>query len=271
MTSFFVDPSIATVRDLQANDSAVTVLHNIAAAGGPISFDWLRTAFKSSNGDKVHASLDRGRAVLGATSQLDQYLYSHGLMIQSQWANMSHLYPVDHAVDRLIDYGCGQGLAGLLLHDNLDDDLFDSITKIILVEPSAIALVRAEAVYRCIAPNSEIYCINKEFDDVKSSDLQPDGSTLSVHVFSNVLDINGFDQERLLKQALTPGMHTILAVSHDRDQFGGSGRIRALKAAIEKPASQYSILNSDIAQFNCDTNLKSAAISWLCTLEAPDE
>jgi Predicted O-methyltransferase len=190
-------------------------------------------------------------------------------MIESQWENVLASFVHDGSQLRIVDYGCGQGLAGVFLAGAGANNAVRSARTIVLVEPSPIALTRAEAVYRALAPESEITCLCKAFDDVSKNDLAYDGEVKSLHLFSNVLDVNGYDRFGLLSKALTVGGHTILAVSHDRDHDGGSERIHSLDRALNDPSLQncVKIGRSNIIKFNCNNTNKSAAIYWHCDLD----
>ncbi|WP_210413393.1 hypothetical protein [Altererythrobacter sp. TH136] len=200
---------------------------------------------------------------------MDQYLYSYGPMIACQWAALGKGISLTSAPVRLVDYGCGQGLAGLLLYDQFGDAFATMLRKVVLVEPSPVALVRAEAIYQNVAPDSEMFCVNKGFDEVTFGDLEVEEGLATIHVFSNVLDIKGFDQFRLLGEIMTDGVHTILAVSHDRDFDGGTERIRSLKAALEDPshADALTVSHSEMAEFRCGPGDKYPVVSWHVEVE----
>ena len=108
----------------------------------------------------AQASLNRGRAIIDCPTLLNQYLYSYGLMVQRQW---SHVVPniVEMLSDNndqdihLYDYGCGQGLATLLLIENTSG-LQEDISQITLIEPSEIALTRAKSIIECKLPHLNI-------------------------------------------------------------------------------------------------------------------
>ena len=189
-------------------------------------------------------------------------------MIESQWSEFSLQVSGNGARFRLVDHGCGQGLAGLLLFDRFGEALVRNIAQIVLVEPSKVALIRAEAIYRCIAPQSPIVCVNSDFDDLSPDDLRSDASFESVHLFSNVLDVDGFDQFALFNKALSDGRHTFLVVSHDRNGYGGSDRILKLKCEIEDPKYHWlTVIKSEVARFKCSNPSQSDAISWLLQLD----
>lgn len=267
LDSYFGNLAPAMVADLRSRDPAVAAICQLRDTVYPVSFSWLRQSFGRQNG--TQASLDRGKAILSIADQLDQYLYSHGPMIKSQWDGVCSWLSVSINKFRLIDYGCGQGLAGLLLFDRFGTALFGYASKVVLIEPSAVALVRAEAVYRSITPSSPIYCVCKGFSDLSADDFMPDHTLETVHVFSNVLDIEGFDQIELFKRSLTNGRHTAIVVSHDRDHAGGSNRISSLKAAVESPDMKpwISIVHSDCRKFKCNNPSQSDAIGWILQMD----
>jgi hypothetical protein len=190
-------------------------------------------------------------------------------MISSQWQEICKFIKLRESDFRFIDYGCGQGLAGLLLFDEFGHSLFDRASKIILVEPSKYALMRAEAVYRCIAPKASLYCICKTFDDLTANELMPEQSLESIHIMSNVLDVDGYDQLKLFSKMLNVGLHSVIVVSHDRDHNGGSSRINSIKKAMEslKGKGKVKIITSIEHKFKCNNPLQSDAILWLLKVD----
>lgn len=230
-----------------------------------MNFQWLRSTLKADNGLKD--SLAWGHAVIDTPDKLDQYLYTYGPMIESQWENVAGYLAEIAQPTRLIDYGCGQGLAGVLMNDLTGGDLLSSVREIILIEPSAVALARAGALYGRIAPDSTVASICKRFDDLREGDVPANTTEESLHVFSNSLDVLGFDPLKLFTKTMDVGEHTILSVSHDRDFNGGTPRIEAVKAAFEAPemASSLTIHRSSLQRFTCDNG--SRGVSWICELE----
>jgi hypothetical protein len=270
VASTFVGLSDKEVAALRSADSAVEAIQQRGKSGRPLSFPWLRAHFGRDR--DIWDQLGRGTSILGSNDQLDQYLYSYGPMISCQWDALTEGRSLTPGAVRLVDYGCGQGLAGLLLFDRFGDAFAPKLTQAVLIEPSPQALVRAEAVYSCIAPDSEIICVNKGFDQVCTADVMADPVLDTIHVFSNVLDVTGFDQYRLLGQVMTPGKHTLLVVSPDRDFDGGTARIRGLKAAIEDPkhADALTVLESTLQEFTCGPSGKYPVVTWFANLEVPN-
>ncbi len=242
------------------------MIEAVQRQSAPISYRWLRARFGRDN--DLWEEIGRGRRILQSSDQLDQYLYSYGPMIAGQWETVAICLSVTGTSFRLIDYGCGQGLAGLLLSDRLGPSFMENAVGILLIEPSAPALVRAEAIYRSFAPRVPIACLCKRFDEIAREDILADPFPRTIHVFSNVLDVEGFDQIGLFHKALTPGRHTCLVVSNDREHRGGSGRIRAVKNWIEHPSLDgwRKVTLSEIVQFTCNGD-KNDAIAWLLQLD----
>lgn len=250
-------------------DAAINIIRNVNIEN--INFQWYRSTLKANNGLKD--TLDYGHAVLTSADQLDEYIYTYGLMIESQWTHAVSILGQIPQPDLLIDYGCGQGLAGVLLHDLAQNGIPDDVASIVLIEPSAMALARAEALYRRLAPAAQIAAICKRFDDVEADDILSAGKSGStLHIFSNSLDIPAFDALRLLERTLQPGLNTIISVSHDRAFNGGTPRIEAVKTALEHPsmASDLTVLRSDFKQFICSNAGQSKGVAWICGVEVTD-
>ena len=230
---------------------------------------------------KIHNELGYGRAILSSVKQLDQYLFSYGKMILSQWNtvfevtafldwNIIHkTISSTHVNIQINDYGCGQGLASVLFHDALPDSYINNVTKINLVEPSVVAIKRARAVLECCYPNANILTIEKHIDNVTEHDISLGVDALKVHFFSNVLDIKRFDdQQRLFDKILSiPGKHYFIAVSHDREHNGGTPRLRHCYQYLldNKYNRCYQINNNSKLKFNCNNGMP--AIAFYISLE----
>ncbi|BFM09607.1 hypothetical protein [Halioxenophilus aromaticivorans] len=222
---------------------------------GNISFDLIRNF--AGIDLNLWDRLGRGRAILNSEEELDQYLYTYGPMISSQWRII--LYELGNLnlprTDiEISDYACGQGLACLLLHDVLPDSALGNITKVNLIEPSSVALTRAVGITECCFPNASINPIKKHLDCLDRDDLNLSEGPFKIHLFSNILDMEGFNQYLLLEKILkTPGTHLIMVASHDRNHNGGSQRIReTYQTMIDKTyAEWYEVTGNSISYFNC--------------------
>lgn len=248
------------------NDSIVEAIRTRTIHAGNISFDMLRNV--AGKDSQRWEELGRGRAILTTQEQLDQYLYSYGPMTKSQWHDFLGGVTIPFENIRIVDYGCGQGLACALLFDHFGMQLAKRVKEAVLIEPSKIALARAKAIFDGYCTHISSITINKKLDDLAPADIQGSQSLNTIHLFSNVLDIADFDCTKLLDNMLkSKGSHMLLAVSHDRQFQGGSNRFRDMDELISEAKNQdtFSIISSEISQFICSNNQRT--ISWQVQLE----
>jgi hypothetical protein len=252
------------------DDLIINAINDGLLSASNISFDNIRQlASKDLN---LWNQLGRGRAILESSSELDQYLYSYGPMTRAQWHTiLAQLSLVPEPME-IIDYGCGQGLAITLLFDFFGDDLIKSIRKVVLIEPSQVALKRAEAIVKCYSENYfQVEVVNKKLEDIVPEDLLGNKGVLTNHIFSNVLDIDDYDHFELLEKIFQrKGRHCILAVSHDRNFEGGSSRFRDLETSISDPEYRnwFTVQQTHIWQFDCGNG--KPAIAWVLEIEVID-
>jgi len=214
--------------------------------------------------------LDRGRLTIHRQDLLNQYLYSYGLMVQRQW---EHTLPktVEMLSDNkdenvhIFDYGCGQGLATLLLLENITglEGIIDDVT---LIEPSQIALQRASHIIECALPQTQVHSINKEIDDLETEELSINSEKMNIHLFSNVLDIDSFDQFEVFNKILKEGgTHYVIAVSNDRNCYGGTVRLQSLyKALLSMEQQEGESLSVTHTQFERFTDTKNMNHVYFC-------
>ena len=195
----------------------------------------LRNRFNRDVYQDGRLALERGRGILDDVDKLDQYLYTYGNMSNKQWQNLTkYNFYIEEKDTTIIDYGCGQGLSLLNLiakwvPDN-EGDTWAKFTKaVMLIEPSAIALNRAKAIAEVHFPELEIKTINKRLEDLDEQDLKFEHSPVTIHIFSQVLDIplhESFDViEFFEKITSSKGLHYILIVSHDIAERASSQNI----------------------------------------------
>lgn len=217
------------------NDVVVTAIRKGTLSAGSISFQNLRRLA----GRDVHlwSELERGRAILSTTDQLDQYLYSYGPMIRSQWEYLLNKVRMPSGDVTLVDYGCGQGLGSMLFLEQLHQVVSRSVTDVVLIEPSQVALNRAQHILECYLPSARISVVNKSLDDFCHDDLVSPLDNTMVHLFSNILDVEGFDQYTLFSKIFQQrGRHLIYAVGNERTQYGGRERLETLFELIHDTA-----------------------------------
>lgn len=218
------------------HDMVINAIKRKILNASNLDFQTLRN-FAGIDSNK-HAELDRGRLTIHRQELLNQYLFSYGPMVDRQW---SHVLPktFDMLSDNkdekvhIFDYGCGQGLATLLLLEKTAG-LEGMIEDVTLIEPSQIAIQRAGQIIGCKLPDTNIHSINKELDDLDKNELKIDKDKMNIHLFSNIFDIDSFDQFEVFNKLLKEGgSHYVIAVSNDRDFKGGSPRLESLYNAIQ--------------------------------------
>lgn len=99
----------------------------------------------------------------------------------------------------VVDWGCGQGLATLALKEYLEEQNLTRcrICEVVLIEPSPISLSRAKINVRYALPSVSIGTVQKKLDDVGPDDVRMSGRYRVVHLFSNILDIDGISLKRI--------------------------------------------------------------------------
>ena len=161
-----------------------------------------------------YPGLDHGTAVLATEEECSAYISAYGSMHQAKIYEVLEKISTAgfHNSDiHIVDWGCGQGLATVCLLDffdrhNID---FELVKRVVLIEPSEIALERAKshvnAYFRC---DDRTVSVKKYLDDVAIDDISSH-QPVTLHLFSNILDIPSIDLLKLsnkIKMNLT-GIH----------------------------------------------------------------
>lgn len=216
-------------------DKVIEAINNGTLTADNLTHETLRDGYcvdVYGNGPEV---LDRGRRVFDDTDHLDQYLYSYGRMGNEQWDKQFEFSMIDDDTT-IIDYGCGQGLSFLNLvcrwsHDD-DRTWQDYLKSVILIEPSKIALNRAQAIAQIKFPDATIHTIHKKLEELNNNDLSFDTNKVMIHIFSQILDIPLADEFNLLEFfeniTSTIGKHYIHVVSHEIDNMNSQRNILKL-------------------------------------------
>jgi len=146
--------------------------------------------------------LNQGIDLLTAHEQMCQYIFSYGKMheakILTALSSISNPSEVFSQKMTIIDWGCGQGLATICFFDFLKKNGINNNTnKVILIEPSSQALSRAKLHTKTyLKDESKIQLVNKFLDDVEKDDIETNDS-VTLHFFSNILDIPRINLKRL--------------------------------------------------------------------------
>lgn len=164
-------------------------------AGVPCNFNRIkRLSDDRASGNSI---LGRGVDQIQTQDELYDYMRNYGNMHQSKVKSaLASPFPQQFEFPiSLIDWGCGQGLASMVFMDKYGAD---NIKQIILIEPSEIALRRAALHCKKYAPDVPLQTICKEFDELSSDDIHLISPEITVHLFSNVLDMEEYSVEHLV-------------------------------------------------------------------------
>ena len=146
--------------------------------------------------DELFETLNRGVDILNSEPQMTAYLFAFGKMHKAKLN-----YAFEHLPEtffeipeiNIIDYGCGQAVATMCYADFLWKRGYkQKIRRVTLIEPSEAALKRAALHVSVFFPDAEIVTINKEFDDLETKDIVCDEDVPTLHLLSNVLDLECF-------------------------------------------------------------------------------
>lgn len=148
--------------------------------------------------DRANGILNgRGVDQLHSEEEMFEYIKRYGKMHYAKLiSSFESTFPqsFDTPVN-IVDWGCGQGLATITLlekYDSLD------VCYITLVEPSEIVLKRAALHCRKFSTSSKLKTVCKKLDDVISSDIKVQHNVPTIHLFSNILDIDDYSSQHLL-------------------------------------------------------------------------
>ena len=146
--------------------------------------------------DELFDQLNRGVELLDNEPLLQMYFYSYGQMhAEKLMYAFKQLSPYIKSAEKIsiVDYGCGQGLATMCYHDFIKGcNLKQKVRSITLIEPSALALSRAELLCDCFFPEATITAIQKGFDELLEDDIRIDKDCPTLHLFSNILDVESY-------------------------------------------------------------------------------
>jgi len=161
----------------------------------------------SNNQPTLYNKLNRGRYIIDNEELLYQYMFSFG---QKHKEKLYDSYKViiskikDEKIN-IIDWGCGQAFATMILLDFArEKNITLDISNICLIEPSKLALERG-LLHIDILKQKEyaIKIINSDIDCVKQSDLVFNNDCKTLHLFSNILDMDSFKLNNELLQNIS--------------------------------------------------------------------
>lgn len=146
----------------------------------------------------TYPNLNHGTAILESEEQCCAYMAAYGQMHQAKINEVLNNIRINDFINtdiQIVDWGCGQGLATVCLFDFFNNNKINlnSIQKIVLIEPSLVASKRAkEHVDAYIKTEGRTIVLNKYLDDISKDDIESN-QPVTIHLFSNILDIPSID------------------------------------------------------------------------------
>ena len=227
-----------------------------------IAQDYILSLSEQERND-LYDSLKRGVELLDSDAQMKCYLYSFGKMHQAKiYRALSCISPSTYTSDGfdIVDWGCGQGLATICFFDYLrEHNIENKVQKVTLIEPSPATLERAAIhVGAYIDDKVTVSCIYRYLDDVTQESIVGD-SPVTIHFFSNILDIDSIDLKSLAEKvgSNVNGQHLFFCIS---PMNSGNRRIdrfyeyfNAPETFMDETASEYRYSESNKP---CSYNIK---------------
>lgn len=157
-----------------------------------------------------HPALNHGIDILSCDDALDCYMAAYGEMHYIKCLVALQNFPFDSidGVIEIVDWGCGQGIGSLTVIETLKNrNMMMWLKNVTLIEPSAAALNRAkENILYATSDSVTINTIN-EYLPSNDSDEKFCGISYScrniIHVFSNILDVEGIDLRKVAQAVVT--------------------------------------------------------------------
>lgn len=200
LSSLNFNSSICQIDNLQIqkeNSEYSEILYSLPnanfAAIRNISFQYIR-----SIGDPVelYNQLLRGEKIIDTEKLLYKYLVSFGGKHKDKLFSSFEVIIEKLTNEKfdIVDWGCGQGTATMLLLDfAIEKNIHLDIDNITLIEPSALALSRALLHIDVLKQQHyNLKAINSDLDCLDASELETQSPNKTLHLFSNILDIENF-------------------------------------------------------------------------------
>lgn len=168
--------------------------------------------------EKIKRQLDHGKAILQTQEQLDGYISLYGDIHRQKLIKAFSHIPDNIWIGNIsvIDWGCGQGLAPVILQDHIDKQKLPKtrIEEIVLIEPSKASLSRAEIFIQWSIPSALVYSLSEKEENINIGELPSLDNTI-IHIMSNVVDMPDFYGENVLKyiERESHKHHVIVCVS----------------------------------------------------------
>jgi hypothetical protein len=174
-------------------------------------------------------NLDNGIKLLYEELECDTYIAVYGghhfHKLYTAFPSTNFHYIEGKSIE-IIDWGCGQALATCILMDYLIENRINpKIKSITLIEPSTFALWRGYSFVRQMLQSTSysksITTVNKYIDNLSSSDFVSENDNIKIHLFSNIIDVEGFNLAHLYKTITNSfkGVNRIICTSPYNNRY----------------------------------------------------
>lgn len=199
---FIIQPNRENDYLIESDTEYARILNNTPRTFQAIRNISVQQINQFENKDDIYYSLGRGVKILKEEAQLYSYLNSYGNMHEAKMLSALHKLPLEELEGKNIeiyDWACGQGLASIIFREFVENHNYNIYNRnIVLIEPSEIALKRAALNVRHFNGQCQIKTVLKDIDSITKEDLNCDSNSIKIHLFSNILDVEGFSMEHLI-------------------------------------------------------------------------
>lgn len=166
-----------------------------------VSFDSIRQI--AVNRARNSSAREISTKPLETEDEMSLYLRNYGNMHYAKMLSALQYLPLNEITGdiEIIDWGCGQALASLVLLEYISRHSEYSnlhINRITLVEPSEIAIKRGALHITVLNNKIPIRLVQKYLDDIAPEEISAKEQT-TVHLFSNILDVEEFSIPHLVQ------------------------------------------------------------------------
>lgn len=199
---FIIQPNRENDYLIESDTEYARILNNTPRTFQAIRTISVRKINQFENKDDIFNSLGRGVKVLKEEAQLYSYINSYGNMHEAKMLSALQQLPLEELNGENIeitDWACGQGLASIIFREYIESHSINVNNRnIVLIEPSEIALRRAALNVKHFDGQCQVKTILKDIDSITNEDLNCDSNTIKIHLFSNILDVDGFSMAHLI-------------------------------------------------------------------------
>lgn len=222
------------------------------------NFDSIRNLSVQKSDGQMNTN--RGAKILNSESELYAYIRRFGNMHKAKLESaLESLTNGFSSRVNIFDWGCGQGIASMVYIEKYGAD---TVNKITLIEPSDIAIKRSSLHVKKYGSAILIKTVCKRLDDLIEQDLRNNNVSTTIHLFSNILDIDDYSQKHLvdLIETTQSNINYFVCVSPYIDEIK-TERLESFKRYFECKYDSFELLleiqnskNINDAYWNCNNN-----------------